>query len=198
LTLRQTLGPEALGEFSLQPQQGAVRAVFVPLQMLQKELDQAGKANLILIAENAPRETDNANSAATTASLERLLKDKAALEDYGVKLRVLSAQQTFSVESFAGFISDPLAERVETAAKAADTYGAWPYLSYLVNGIRKDDGREIPYSIVTGVDRKMMEGMQYDELRPGSGCDVSAPSGSVPATANLPPLLLNEWGASDL
>ena len=198
LTLRQTLAPEALGEFSLQPKQGAVRAVFVPLAMLQKELDQAGKTNLILIAENSHRETASPNSATTNASLERLLKDKASLEDYGVKLRVLNAQQTVSVEGSAGVIPNALAERVETAAKSADTSGAWPYLSYLVNGIRKDDDREIPYSIVTGVDSKMMEWMQHDELGHRSGCDASAASGSVPATANLPPLLLNEWGASDL
>ena len=74
LTMRQTLAPEALGEFSLQPQQSAVRAVFVPLAMLQKELDQAGKANLILIAENSRR--DSENSTATTATLERLSKEQ--------------------------------------------------------------------------------------------------------------------------
>jgi putative ABC transport system permease protein len=198
LTVRQTLAPEALGEFSLQPQQGAVRAVFVPLAMLQKELDQAGKANLILITENSPSVSRSPNQPAGTQVLERLLKDKAALEDYGVKLRILNAQQQFSVESFAGFIPDALAEKVETAAKPTETSGAWPFLSYLVNSIRRDDGREIPYSIVTGVDPKMMESMQHDELGHRSGCDASAASGSVPATANLPPLLLNAWGASDL
>ena len=198
LTVRQTLSSEALGEFSLQPQQSAVRAVFVPLNVLQRELDQAGKVNLILIAENSSGETKAASQSANTALLAQILKDKAAPEDYGVKLRVLSEQQALSVESFAGFISDALAGTVEQAAKSAETSGAWPFLSYLVNGIRKDDGREVPYSIVTGVESKMMEWMQHDELGHRAGCDASAASGSVPATASLPPIMLNQWAGSDL
>ncbi len=198
LTVRQTLGSEVLGEFSLQAQQGAVRAVFVPLSLLQKELDQAGKTNLILIAENSPGASQTTNQPASTPVLERLLKDKASLEDYGVKLRVLNAQQTFSIESSAGFIPDALADRVEAAAQTAETSGAWPFLSYLVNSLRKDDGREVPYSIVTGVESKSMEWMQHDELGHRSGCDASAGVGQAPATAHLPPILLNEWAGADL
>jgi hypothetical protein len=37
LTVRAVLGSAELGEFSLRPQQGPVRAVFVPLQPLQQE-----------------------------------------------------------------------------------------------------------------------------------------------------------------
>ena len=51
LTVQETLSPDAVGEFSLQPQQGEVRAVFVPLSSLQKAIDQPSKANLILISE---------------------------------------------------------------------------------------------------------------------------------------------------
>lgn len=195
LTVREVLAADALGEFSLQPQQGVVRAVFVPLTLLQKELDQTGKANLILVADNSNSKTQTANR---SASLERIIKDRTSLEDYGLKLRVVDKQQALSVESFAGFVSDSLTERVETAAKPANTSGAWPFLSYLVNGIRKDNGSEIPYSIVTGVDGKMLESMQHDEVGHRSGCDASAFRGSVPATANLPPILLNEWARNDL
>src|SRR5258706_8828574 len=51
LTVRGVLGPESLGEFSLQPQQGEVRAVFVPLRRLQRELDLAGRVNTLLVAD---------------------------------------------------------------------------------------------------------------------------------------------------
>src|SRR5579863_5831677 len=50
-TVGQILPPEELGEFSLRPQQGAVRAVFVPLSRLQRELELTGKANTILLSQ---------------------------------------------------------------------------------------------------------------------------------------------------
>ena len=50
--LRDVLSAATLGEFSIRPQQGAVRAVFVPLNRLQKELDQQGKVNAILVSQN--------------------------------------------------------------------------------------------------------------------------------------------------
>src|SRR5262249_22305198 len=50
LTMREALPMASLGEFSLRPQQGAVRAVFVELKKLQKTLEQDGKANAILLA----------------------------------------------------------------------------------------------------------------------------------------------------
>lgn len=198
LIMREALSSEALGEFSLQPRQGEARVAFIPLKLLQKELEQDGKANLILINEKSASESAAAIQNDTTELLGRILKETASLEDYGIKLRVLDKPQSLSVESYAGFVPETLAEEVRTAAKSADTSGAWPFLSYLVNGIRRDDGREVPYSIVTGVESKMLEYMQHDELGHRAGCDASAPGGSVPATAHLPPILLNEWAGSDL
>jgi putative ABC transport system permease protein len=209
LTVRQTVAPEALGEFSLQPQQGSVRAIFVPLSLLQNELDQTGKVNLILIAENSAGGTGTANQPVRTELLERILKDKAGLEDYGIKLRVLHEQQLLSVESFAGYLPEALAGNpldqknlsgrgdfealVDKAAHSSGDAGAWPFLSYLVNSIRRDDGREIPYSIVTGIAGELMV-MQENRV----GCDASDARRSVSGTAHLPPIMLNEWAASDL
>ena len=39
-----------MGEFSLRPQQEAVRAVFVPIARLQRDLDLAGRANVLLLS----------------------------------------------------------------------------------------------------------------------------------------------------
>ena len=89
LTVRETLAGDALGEFSLQPQQSAVRAVFVPLALLQKQLDQESKVNLILLAETSRAEDDPKKSAAEVASLEHILKDRTSLEDFGIKLRIV-------------------------------------------------------------------------------------------------------------
>jgi len=44
-----TVSRGELGEFSLQPQQGVVRALFISLKLLQRELDQQGKVNTILL-----------------------------------------------------------------------------------------------------------------------------------------------------
>ncbi len=197
LKVREIPAADALGEFSIQPQQSAVRAVFVPLQLIQEEIAQPARVNLILLSETSRNETDPAARAAKTELLAEILKERTSLADFRIELRVLNAQQELSVESSAGLVQEFWAEKVQTAAQSAQT-GAWPFLSYLVNGIRRDDGGEIPYSIVTGVDLKMLEFMQHNELGHRAGCDASAPTGNVPATAQLPPIMLNEWAQSDL
>ena len=50
LTTRETLAPERMGEFTLRPQQEAVRAVFVPIARLQRDLELAGRANVLLLS----------------------------------------------------------------------------------------------------------------------------------------------------
>jgi len=40
--------------------------------------------------------------------------------------------------------------------------------------------------------------MQHDEWGHRAGCDASDREGSVPATAHLPPIVLNDWAGSDL
>src|SRR5258706_479564 len=50
LNVRAILGADALGDFSLRPQQGSVRAIFVPLKRLQQDLDLGGRVNTLLIA----------------------------------------------------------------------------------------------------------------------------------------------------
>ncbi|MCM3872501.1 MAG: FtsX-like permease family protein [Pyrinomonadaceae bacterium] len=197
LTMREALAPDALGEFSVQAQQAETRAVFVPLKLLQQELEQDSKANLILVNDKTVSEAESETQARIDV-LRPILKEAALLEDYGVKLSVLNEQQAMSIESSAGFLPEAMAKRVETAAQSAETSGAWPFLSYLINSVRRDDGRQIPYSIVTGVEGKMLELMQHDELGHRSECDASAASGKTPATANLPPIIFNEWARSDL
>ncbi len=199
LTMRERLSADSLGEFSLQPQQGGARSVFVPLKLLQKDLEQEGKANLILVSEDLSV-TQSGMPARQIEVLGKILKDSASLEDYGIKLRVLNEQKQLSIESSSGFIPDELADKVSLTARSAETTGALPYLSYLINSIRKDDGREIPYSIVTGVDPELLETMQHDERGHLAGCEASLPAGrgSVAATAELPAIMLNQWAGADL
>src|SRR5262249_44849320 len=54
LTARGTLTGSALGDFSLRAQQGAVRAIFVPLARLQQDLDVRGRVNALLVSRRGP------------------------------------------------------------------------------------------------------------------------------------------------
>lgn len=178
LTVRETLGPSQLGEFSLQPAQSAVRAVFLPLALLQKELDHEGRVNTILIS------SDASSGAEKTAALERILNDKTSLEDLGIKLRVLDRQKSISLESESRLVSDQLADAAGTAANSLSLRSA-PVLSYLANSISAG-GQSIPYSLVTAMDRT-----QFEQLASIVG------SPQVP-NSDPSPIILNEWAARDL
>jgi putative ABC transport system permease protein len=187
LTIRETLSPTQLGEFSTRPQQSGVRAVFVPLQLLQKELGQPGRVNTIIVSSS--KDVAGQSEAAKSKALAGLLKDTARLEDHNIKLRTVDGQQSLSLETGAGMISEALAQKVKDAAQTGNA-SASPYLSYLVNSMRLENGRAIPYSIVTAVHGDMFEGIQLDKFGDRRGCDVGA--------TDLPPLILNEWAANDL
>ena len=148
-------------EFSLKAQQGEVRAAIVPLTRLQSDLDQKGKANTILVA----------NQAASLGLIERTLKDRYALEDVGVRLRILERQHCLSLESDSALISDALADAASTTAKSLGLR-VEPVLTYLANNIQVGS-REVPYSVVTALD-------------------------SPPAPSEGDGITLNQWTAHDL
>jgi ABC-type antimicrobial peptide transport system permease subunit len=151
----------AFREFSLQPQQGDVRAVLVPLARLEMDLDQKGKVNTILVADGA----------AGLSLIERTLKERYALEDLGVRLRILEKQRCLSLESDSALISDALADTASATAKSLGLRTK-PVLTYLANSIRIG-GREVPYSVVTALD-------------------------SPPAPSETDGITLNRWTAHDL
>jgi putative ABC transport system permease protein len=130
-TIRLTLGARVAREFSLNPQQGDVRAAFVPLARLQRELGEAGKVNTVLVAGGTAPE----------------LRGAVTLADLGIKVRPL--KDSLSVETDTTLIPDVLAERVSAAAKSLGLRTE-PIFTYLANSIRAN-GREIPYSVVTAL-----------------------------------------------
>ena len=192
LAIRKVLPASALGEFSLHPQQGQVRAVFVPLQRLQQELELEGKVNTILVSETdpGPGRTDAAN-AAKLELLGKLLKDTFTLEDLGVQLRVLEQRRSLVLESDSGLISDPLAQAARETANRLDLHAS-AIFTYLTNRIRSGS-REIPYSLVAAIDRE-----QYEALQGTAARRAPLPSASVLPSSSLPPIVLNDWAARDL
>ncbi len=139
LDVRAVLSAADLGEFSLRPQQGAVRAVFVPLARLQQDLELRGRVNTLLIANGA---------SADNAALERLVRARFALEDVGLTTRVVG--DAVAVESAAGLLDAPRAMAVDAAAQNSGVRPQ-PVLTYLANTMRSGD-RQIPYSLVTAID----------------------------------------------
>ncbi|HEU0178394.1 MAG TPA: FtsX-like permease family protein [Blastocatellia bacterium] len=169
LTMREVLPAASLGEFSLRPQQGAVRAVFIELKKLQKNLEQDGKANVILFA------AKNADGRSAHIAAQ-ILKDKFALADLGLRLRALEQQQTISLESDSAVINDTLADAVYRMSNTARLKAA-PILTYVANTIRLG-AREIPYSLITAIDRQSMPALS------------GAQDPSV--------IALNDWAAEDI
>jgi putative ABC transport system permease protein len=170
-TMRQSLAAGSLGEFSLRPQQGAVRALFVPLQKLQRNIEQDGKANVILLSAK-----DAGGESARTA--EKILKEKFSLADLGLKLRILEEKRSLSLESDSAVIGDATAE---TAKEEAHKSGlrTVSILTYLANTIRIGD-KSIPYSLVTAIDDEVIKDYRRDDDDPA------------------PAIILNDWAARDL
>jgi putative ABC transport system permease protein len=180
LTMREALATNTLGEFSIRPQQGTVRAVFVSLRRLQRDIEQTGKVNAVLIADKSDTAAQGTASVQKVAALENILKERFALEDLGLKLRVIDQQHCIALESDSAILSDATVDVARVVA-GNNTMTLSPVLSYLANTIRIGE-REIPYSLVTAIDEK-----KFPELT-ASNTDL----------LQNPPILLNEWAMSDL
>ncbi|MGH9855874.1 MAG: ABC transporter permease, partial [Blastocatellia bacterium] len=172
-TMREALPPASLGEFSLRPQQGTVRAIFVPLGKLQRNLEQDGKANVMLLsAKSANRQP------AQIAT--QILKDKFTLADLGLKLRLLEEQKTISLETDSAVITDVLAEKAKAVSGELNLRST-EILTYLANTIQLGE-REIPYSLVTALDQESYRGLL----------------GNAPPPQANNQIILNDWAARDL
>jgi hypothetical protein len=125
-TIRFTLNATKPSDFSLNAQQGDVRAAYVPLAQLQRELGEVGRVNTLLVFGAMPPNLDS-----------------VTLEDLGVKIR------NSAVETDSAIVSDYLAARVMATAQSLGLR-AEPVLTYLANSIRAN-GRNIPYSVVTAL-----------------------------------------------
>jgi putative ABC transport system permease protein len=161
-TLRLTASTGA-PEFALQPSQGDVSAIYVSLRRLQRDLAQASRVNTLLLPSPA------------------FPKERVTLDDLGIKVRALP--DGLSVETASAVMSDALVATVKQAAGG----NAQPAFSYVANAIRIGD-REVPYSIVTGIDNE--DGVSLDDwaakdLNAKLGDDVTLdyfywePSGSL-------------------
>ena len=200
-TIREVLPVSKLGEFSLRLQQGPVRAVFVPLQRLQEDTEQAGKVNTILLSSKTT--SDKEEDSSRISSTERLLKDTTALEDIGVKIRVLEDQNCLVLESDSALLTDELAGVSRATADNLNLH-TMAVFSYLANTIRFNE-REIPYSLVTAIDQESFESIRSGGFTTYRHSNDKAERPSEQSKENeqgnasiLTPILLNDWAANDL
>jgi putative ABC transport system permease protein len=135
LTMTSVLPRDQLGEFSLQPRQAEVRALFAPMARMQRDLGVRGQANAVLIGASAAADAD--------------LLRSVTLQDLGI--RITNIDNQVAVEHTSGILTEPLQEAALAAAKSAGFGDAMPVFTYLANTIRKGE-RSIPYSLVTGLD----------------------------------------------
>jgi ABC-type antimicrobial peptide transport system permease subunit len=177
LTTGKILSADELGDFSIQPQQAGVRAIFISLALLQREIEQTDKVNLLLVSETS---TTNTNQ---EAALNKILRERVTLPDLGIQLRSLNSgdETNASLEHDSKVVPDPLA-RISLGAADALHIKHTALLSYLANGIGTNE-RSIPYSLVTA-----LEDETFNSLLP-----FGANSNST-----VPPIILNEWSATDL
>jgi ABC-type lipoprotein release transport system permease subunit len=170
LTIRAVVPAAQLGDFSLDTQQGDVRAVFLPLSSLQRELEVPGRVNTMLISASADRPGQ-------TATLEGLLRRHATLDDLGLTVSTVDGREVVVLDSGAGLLTD-VQSRAATAAVQKARMNGQPVFTYLANTLRIGD-REVPYSLVTALDLR----------------SVASPSADSSADA---PIVLNEWAAREL
>ncbi|HEX6738618.1 MAG TPA: ABC transporter permease [Vicinamibacteria bacterium] len=169
LTVAGSRGAGELGEFSLRPGQQAVKAVFVPLRILQRALKREGRVNTVLVA-----------GAGGPLLIGERLRAAASLEDLGLRLRALPERQALSLESPTGLLDDRVALAAQRLA-VREGFRAQPVLTYLATAIRVRD-RSVPYSVVSG-----LEPGAYESL---AGRDREPPGPDS--------IVLNDWTAREL
>ena len=173
LTVRGTLSRAQIGEFSLSPSQGPVRALFMPLPRLQRDLDQAGRVNALLVSRGSgPLAADD---------VVKALDASISADDLG--LRTETVQGSLLVETASGLISEPLAT---TMAAIATRQGLerTEVLTWLANTLTVGE-RTVPYSLVAG-------------LGPAAGGDTRLAELLRDTGDGAPPIVLNDWAARDL
>jgi len=179
LTIRETLSPEQLGEFTTSPQQSTVRTVFVDLKLLQREIEQPDKVNTILLSGATDR--PSLSEAQRADNLKHLLASRVQLEDYNIRWRALDQQRGITIERGSTLLDDNLAKTATDVANSLN-FQTIPILSYVANGITSRE-RTIPYSLITAIDDSTFESLKTNTIQDASG---------------KTPIILNEWAARDL
>ena len=156
LTVTAVAGDAAFGRFDLKANQTAPLNVFVPLAWLGEQIEQPGRANVLLAAGGV--EADAADQ------LQAALEESWTIADADLQLRQIESKQTLELRSRRIFID----QGIGSEALKADA-NAVGILTYFVNELRVGD-RTTPYSMVTAMEpgrersAVLPRDMQADEI----------------------------------
>ena len=191
LRVEGTLAPEQMGEFSLSPSQGPVRAIFVDLARVQRDLEQSGRVNALLVA------TGDRSSGINAATLVSALDEVLEAADVGLDISAISGTSPFLlVETTSGLLSDDIAAAV-TKASGATGDSVTPVLSWLANRMTVG-GRSTPYSLVAGIGPAAAGDADLAAMLRSYVGPTNVGRNFSPAASSVPPIVLNDWTARDL
>ncbi|MBI2688379.1 MAG: FtsX-like permease family protein [Acidobacteria bacterium] len=129
---RTSLPDSGIGGFTLQPRQGSIRAAFVKLATLQKELTLESRANVLVLSEELRSDLP--------------LLGHLRLEDVGLRITRPAACRCMQLESPSGLLRDDQVQRA-LATGRQDGLRAEVFLMYMANAIRTPTA-SVPYSLV--------------------------------------------------
>ncbi len=174
LSVKGTLARDLMGEFSLAPSQGPVRAMFIALPRLQRDLEQANRVNALLIARG--------HSALASGDVTKALDAAIDGDDLGLRVETL-ADESVLVETAAGLIPQSINNAISGIATRL-SFERTEVLTWLANRMTSGE-RSVPYSLVAG-------------LGPAAAGDSALATMLVDGGAGAPPIVLNDWTAREL
>ena len=134
LTVRKILDKENLGRFNLKTSQTAPFNVFLSLEYLNNRMETEGKANRLLISDEAGSNDDQ---------LLSVISANWRPEDSGLKIGLAENTMEWNIESDRVFIDSVIVNAIYEFEEQPDLF-----LTYLANSIEKRD-RATPYSFVS-------------------------------------------------
>ena len=158
------------GRFGLSPQQQLPHNAFVSREMLQRSLEQPGRANALFV------------SGGTLEAAQTGLREAFTAADARIAVRRVPAGGGILVESDRIVLERAAADAIREAADAS-LLGATEVLTYLANSMEAND-RSVPYSTVTAL--QSLPGA----LRLVGGARARLPRGDE--------ILINAWTADQL
>jgi ABC-type lipoprotein release transport system permease subunit len=161
LTVGSILDNTEFGRYSLASDQKSPYNVFIDKRELQEALGIEAKINTLII--------DQGNNQLTQEDLDEKLNESWSISDASLRIKSLDTMGTLELTSERVFIDSIVEQKVLEHFSSAR-----PVLTYLVNGIRSENGYT-PYSFASGVPSSMLN----RELDKGD-------------------VLLNKWCADDL
>lgn len=165
ITLRGTVAEirddDAMGRFNLEATQLPAPAIFLPIERLAAAIERSDRANLLLF-----------QNPISTSEATALIRKSAQLADYGLSLKDVPLSSVTEIRTDRIFLPPVIESKLRALLPDAR-----PVVTYLANTIAAN-GRETPYSMVTGIDPATVSFLPGD-LAPNQ-------------------IVLNSWEAEDL